>query len=93
MLQSLPGVLVPGQMVFFFVVRCRSAVRVRGELVKLGSSLVRVVWHGVSGLRSTAKLRTILFVKLSNKRHSGGREQLFPEPLLGVGIKAQMGWE
>jgi hypothetical protein len=40
MLQSLPGVLVPGQMVFLFVVRRGSAVRVRGEFVKLGSSLV-----------------------------------------------------
>ena len=40
---GLPGVLVSGLMIFLPMVRRGGAVRVRGEFVKLGSSLVRVI--------------------------------------------------
>ena len=40
MFQSLPGVLVASLMIFFFVVNGGGAVRVCGELVELGGSLV-----------------------------------------------------
>ena len=43
--QGLPGILVPGHMVFFAVVRGGNPVRVRGEIVELGGSLVHVFWH------------------------------------------------
>jgi hypothetical protein len=48
MFQSLPGMLVSSLVIFFPVVCGGSAVRVCGELVEFGSSLVRVIWHGVS---------------------------------------------
>ncbi len=48
MFQGLFGMLVPGQVIFFTVVSGGGAVRVCGELVEFGSSLVRVIWHGVS---------------------------------------------
>ena len=48
-LQRLSGMLVPGQVIFFSVVRGGSAVRVRGEFVEFSSSLVRVVWHMFPG--------------------------------------------
>lgn len=43
--QRLFRVFMPGQMIFFPVVRRRGSVRVRGKLVKFGSSLMRVIWH------------------------------------------------
>jgi hypothetical protein len=50
MFQRLPGLLVPSQVIFFSVRDGGSAVRVRvrGEFVEFGSSLVRVKWHGAS---------------------------------------------
>jgi len=48
MFQRLLGMLVSGLVIFFAVVRGGSTVRVCGELVEFGSSLVRVIWHGVS---------------------------------------------
>src|ERR1700734_1241559 len=45
MFQCLPGKLVSCQVIFFPVTRGGSAVRVRSKFVKIGSSLVRVVWH------------------------------------------------
>jgi hypothetical protein len=48
MLQSLRRKLVAGQVIFFPVMRGSSAVRMRGQLVKFGRSLVRIVWHDVS---------------------------------------------
>ncbi len=69
MFQGLLGMLVPGQVIFFTVVRGGGAVRVRGEFVEFGSSLVRVVWHGVS-LGVQLHLRIIPFSKLSRKGHS-----------------------
>jgi hypothetical protein len=47
MFQGLSGMLVPGQVIFFSVVRGSSPVRVCGEFVEFGSSLVRVVRHRV----------------------------------------------
>ncbi len=48
LLRPLESLLVPGQVIFFTVVSGGGAVRVCGELVEFGSSLVRVIWHGVS---------------------------------------------
>ena len=52
--------LVPGLVIFFPVVRGSGTVRVCSEFVEFGSSLVRVIWHGVfyprfsiPGFRST----------------------------------------
>jgi hypothetical protein len=46
--QRLFGMLVSGLMIFFPVVRGCSTVRVCGEFVEFGSSLVRIIWHSVS---------------------------------------------
>jgi len=48
MFQRLSGMLVPGLVIFFPVVRCGSPVRMCSELVKFGRSLVRVLWHNGS---------------------------------------------
>jgi len=45
--QCLSGMLLPGLMIFFSMVRRGTAVRVGGKFVELGSSLVRIVWHGI----------------------------------------------
>ena len=47
MFQGLLGMLVPGLVIFFPVVCGGCTVRVRGEFVEFGSSLVRVIWHSV----------------------------------------------
>jgi len=39
---------VPGLVIFFPMVRGGSTVRVCGEFVELGSSLVRVIWHSAT---------------------------------------------
>jgi hypothetical protein len=39
------GMVASGLVIFFPAVRCGDSVRVRGELLKFGSSLVRVIWH------------------------------------------------
>ena len=41
------GMLVSGLVIFFPVVHGGSAMRVAGEFVEFGSSLVRVLWHSV----------------------------------------------
>ena len=46
-LQCLLGIFVSGLVIFVSVVRGRGAVRVCGELVEFGSSLVRFIWHNV----------------------------------------------
>ncbi len=48
MFHRLLGMLVPGLVIFFPVVRGGRTVRVCREFVELGGSLVRIVWHGVS---------------------------------------------
>jgi len=48
MFHGLLGMLVPGLVIFFPVVRGGGPMRVRSEFVELRSSLVRVIWHGVS---------------------------------------------
>jgi len=45
--QCLPGMFVPGQVIFFSVMRGRCTVRVRCEFVKFRCPLMRVVWHCV----------------------------------------------
>lgn len=50
MFQCLSGKLVSGLVIFFPVVHGGNAVRVRGEFVEFGSSLVRVIWHCVPSL-------------------------------------------
>jgi len=70
MFQRLFGMLVSGLVIFLAVVRGCSTVRVCGELVVFGSSLVRVIWHSVSYPWSPLHLGTIRFSKLYNKEHS-----------------------
>jgi hypothetical protein len=53
MLQCLFGMFVSSLVIFFPVVRGGSTVRVCGEFMELGSSLVRVIWHSVSYPRGT----------------------------------------
>jgi len=48
MFQGLSGMLLSGLVVFFAVVCGSGTVRVCGEFVELSSSLVRVIWHGIS---------------------------------------------
>jgi hypothetical protein len=40
--------LVPGLVIFFPMVRGGSTVRVCGEFMELGGSLVRVIWHNAA---------------------------------------------
>jgi len=70
MFQRLFGMLVSGLVIFLAVVRGCSTVRVCGEFVVFGSSLVRVIWHSVSYPWSPLHLGTIRFSKLYNKEHS-----------------------
>jgi hypothetical protein len=42
--------LVPGLVIFFPVVCGGGTVRVCGEFVEFGSSLMRVIWHSVPSL-------------------------------------------
>jgi hypothetical protein len=51
------------------VARGSSTVRVRGEFVKFGSSLVRVVWHKGSPSRWPTYCKTLPFLKLFLFRH------------------------
>jgi hypothetical protein len=69
MLHGLLGMLVPGLVIFFLVVRRGGAMRVRSKFVELRSSLVRVIWHGASRPRGMLHLRIILFFELSNSVH------------------------
>ena len=69
MLHGLPGLLVPGLVIFFSVMRGGSPVRVRCEFVELRSSLMRVIWHGASRPSGMLHLRIIRFCKLSNSVH------------------------
>jgi len=62
--------LVSGLVIFFAVVRGGSTVGVCGEFVVFGSSLVRVVWHGVPCPWSPLILERFEFSKLYNKEHS-----------------------
>jgi len=52
MFQGLFGMLVSGLVIILCVVRSGGTVRVCGEFVEFGSSLVGVIWHDVS-LNST----------------------------------------
>jgi hypothetical protein len=52
-LQRLSGMLVSAQVISLAVLHGGGAVRVRGKLVKLGSSLVRVAGHCVHRPRRT----------------------------------------
>jgi hypothetical protein len=61
---------VSGLVIFF------PAVRACGEFVELGSSLVRVIWHGVSHPWEALHLGTISFSKLFNIRHQALRTVL-----------------
>ncbi len=47
MLHRLLRVFLSGLVIFFPVVHGRSAMFVSGKFVKLGSSLMRIVWHVV----------------------------------------------
>jgi len=69
MLHGLLGMLAPGLVIFSPVVRGGGAVCVRGEFVKFRSSLVRVIWHGVSRPGGMPHLRINRFCELSNSVH------------------------
>jgi hypothetical protein len=70
MFHRLLGMLVSGQVIFFPVVHGGNSVRVCGEFMELGSSLVRVIWQGVSHPRRPLQLRIFLFFNLYNSEHS-----------------------
>jgi len=67
MFQGLLGMLVSGLVIFFTVVCGGSTVRVCGEFVEFGGSLVRVIWHSVSLAWLPLDLRIIPFPVLSHK--------------------------
>ena len=67
---GLLGMLVPGLVIFFSMVRGRSTVRVCGEFVELRSSLVRVIRHSAAYPRRSLHLKIIRFPKLFNTVHS-----------------------
>ena len=71
--QRLFGMLVPGLVIFFPVVRGGSTVRVCGEFVELGSFLVRLIRHSVSNTLCPLQLRIFPFSKLFNYEHSRRR--------------------
>jgi hypothetical protein len=52
MFQRLFGMLVPGLVIFFPVVRRGRSVHVCGKLVEFSSSLVRVIWHDMRSLKT-----------------------------------------
>jgi hypothetical protein len=78
MFQGLFGMLVPGQMIFFPVVRGGSSVRVCGEFMEFGSSLVQVLWHSVSIPFSPLHLETYTASKLFNWGHSRHLQRRMP---------------
>jgi hypothetical protein len=70
MFHGLLGMFMPRLMIFFPVMRGGRTVRVRGEFVELGSSLVRVIWHTASYPRRPLHLGIIPFSKLFTNGHS-----------------------
>jgi hypothetical protein len=52
MFQRLPGMFLPGLVIFFSMMRRGRTVRVGGKFMEFGSSLVRIVWHGIFSLSS-----------------------------------------
>jgi hypothetical protein len=52
--QGLPGMFLPGFMVFFAVVRRSRTVRVGGQIVQFRGSIVHIFWHSIFSW--TAKL-------------------------------------
>ena len=69
MFHGLLGMLVPGQVIFFPVMRGGGAVRVRSEFMELRGSLMRVIWHAASRPWGMIHLRIILFFDLSHSVH------------------------
>jgi hypothetical protein len=45
MFHCLPGVFLPGLVIFFAMVGRGGAVRMRGKFMEFSGSLVRIVWH------------------------------------------------
>ena len=62
MFQRLFGMLVSALMIFFPVAHGSSTVRVCGEFMKFGSSLMRVLWHGSSILSGHFSLELFYFL-------------------------------
>jgi hypothetical protein len=77
--QRLFGMLVSGLVIFFPVVRGSSSVRVCGEFMKFGSSLVRVIWHSASIPFSPLHLETYTASKLFNCEQSCHRQRRMPD--------------
>jgi hypothetical protein len=103
--QRLFGMLVSGLVIFFPVVRGSSSVRVCGEFMKFGSSLVRVIWHSASIPFSPLHLETYTASKLFNCEQSCHRHRRMPDcwhlsqasghgipPIEKVGQKARFLW-
>ena len=67
--------LVGGLVILFLVMCGGSAVRVRGEFVELGSSLVRVMGHSDSYSRLSLYLGGFPFFRLFNKEHPRGLQK------------------
>jgi hypothetical protein len=61
MFQRLCGMLVSGLVIFFSMVCGGSTVRVCGEFMEFGSSLVRVIWHSLSILGFHSTLESFYF--------------------------------
>jgi hypothetical protein len=79
MFQGLFGMLVSGLVIFFPMVRGSSSVRVCGEFMEFGSSLVRVIWHSVSIPFSPLHLETSTASKLFNSEQSRHRQRRMPD--------------
>jgi|SRR5579864_6069209 len=75
MFQRLFGMLVSGLVIFFPVVHGGSSMRVRGEFMEFGSSLVRIIWHSVSIPFSPLHLETYTASKLFNCEQSRHRQR------------------
>jgi hypothetical protein len=67
--QRLFRMFVSGLVIFFPVVSGGAPVCVCGEFVEFGSSLMRVIWHGVLPSYVTSHHRTILSSALFNWEH------------------------
>jgi hypothetical protein len=61
------------------MVRGGSTVRVCGEFVVFGSSLVRLTWHSVSKPLSPLQLRIYPFSKPFNYEHSRRGQRRMPD--------------
>ena len=79
MFQRLFGMLMSGLVIFFPVMRGGSTVRVCGEFMEFGSSLVRVIWHSVSIPFSPLHFEPHTAAKLFNCEQPRHRQRHAPD--------------